>query len=48
LFVHPAIHYPRPEYADDVLASMHRVDKAAEGLAALFGWAHGATRTPTA
>jgi hypothetical protein len=30
LFVHLAIHYPRPEYADDTLASMRRVDKAGQ------------------
>ena len=44
MFVHLAIHYPRPEYVDDVLASMHRVDKAAEGTPASFKWAPGATR----
>jgi heme-degrading monooxygenase HmoA len=36
MFVHLAIHYPRPEYVDDVLASMHRVDKAAEGTPGLI------------
>ncbi|MFY9865885.1 MAG: antibiotic biosynthesis monooxygenase [Trebonia sp.] len=36
MFVHLAIHYPRPEYADDVLASMHCVDEAAEGSRGLI------------
>lgn len=36
MFVHLAIHHPKPEYVDDVLASMHRVDKAAEGAPASF------------
>jgi heme-degrading monooxygenase HmoA len=36
MFVHLAIHYPRPEYVEDVLASMHRVDKAAEGTPGLI------------
>jgi heme-degrading monooxygenase HmoA len=36
MFVHLAIHYPRPEHVDDVLASMHRVDKAAEGTPGLI------------
>jgi heme-degrading monooxygenase HmoA len=36
MFVHLAIHHPKPEYADDVLASMHRVDKAAEGAPGLI------------
>jgi len=36
MFVHLAIHYPRPEYVDDVLASMHRVDKAAAGTVGLI------------
>jgi hypothetical protein len=35
MFVHLAIHYPKPEYAGDLLASMHRVDKAAQGAAGL-------------
>jgi heme-degrading monooxygenase HmoA len=35
MFVHLAIHYPRPEYVDDVLASMHRVNEAAEGTPGL-------------
>ena len=48
MFVHLAIHYPRPEYVDDVLGSMRRVDKAAEGTPASFKWAPGATRTATA
>jgi heme-degrading monooxygenase HmoA len=36
MFVHLAIHYPRPEYVEAVLASMHRVDKAAEGTPGLI------------
>jgi heme-degrading monooxygenase HmoA len=35
MFVHLAIHYPKPEYAADLLASMHRVDKAAQGAPGL-------------
>jgi len=35
MFVHLAIHYPKPEYTEEVLASMHRVDKAAEGAPGL-------------
>jgi heme-degrading monooxygenase HmoA len=35
MFVHLAIHYPKPEYAGDLLASMRRVDKAAQGAAGL-------------
>ena len=36
MFVHLAIHYPRPEYIDDVLASMARVNEAAEGAPGLI------------
>ena len=36
MFVHLAIHYPRPEHVDEVLASMRRVDKAAEGTPGLI------------
>jgi heme-degrading monooxygenase HmoA len=36
MFVHLAIHYPRPGHVDDVLASMHRVDKAVEGTPGLI------------
>lgn len=36
MFVHLAVHYPKPEYADDLLASMQRVDKAAEGAPGLI------------
>ena len=36
MFVHLAIHYPRPEYVEDVLASMRRVDKAAGGTPGLI------------
>jgi len=35
MFVHLAIHHPKPEYTEEVLASMHRVDKAAEGAPGL-------------
>ena len=41
MFVHLAIHHPKPEYVADVLASMHRVDKAAQGapgLIAIGAW----------
>jgi antibiotic biosynthesis monooxygenase len=36
MFIHLAIHHPRPEYTDDVLASMNRVGKAAEGTPGLI------------
>jgi hypothetical protein len=32
MFTHIAIHYPRPEYRDQLIASMKRVAAAAEGL----------------
>ena len=35
MFVRLAIHYPKPEYAANLLASMHRVDKAAQGAPGL-------------
>jgi heme-degrading monooxygenase HmoA len=35
MFVDLAIHYPRPEYVSDVLASMRRVNEAAEGTPGL-------------
>jgi hypothetical protein len=35
MFVHLAVHYPKPEHADDMLASMHRVDRAAQGAPGL-------------
>lgn len=35
MFVHLAVHYPKPEYADDLLASMRRVDNAAQGAPGL-------------
>jgi len=35
MFVHLAIHHPKPEHADDLLASMHRVDAAAQGAPGL-------------
>jgi heme-degrading monooxygenase HmoA len=31
MFVHLAVHYPKPECAADLLASMGRVDEAAQG-----------------
>jgi heme-degrading monooxygenase HmoA len=31
MFVHLAIHHPKPEHIEDLLASMHRVDSAAKG-----------------
>ena len=36
MFVHMAIHYPRPEYVNDVLGSMRRVNEAAEGTPGLI------------
>jgi heme-degrading monooxygenase HmoA len=36
MFIHLAIHHPKPEHADDLLASMHRVDKAAQGAPGLI------------
>lgn len=36
MFIHLAIHHPKPEHADDLLASMHRVDEAAQGAAGLI------------
>jgi hypothetical protein len=36
MFVHLAIHHPKPEHAEDLLASMHRVDKAAQGAPGLI------------
>jgi heme-degrading monooxygenase HmoA len=36
MFVHLAIHHPKPEHADDLLASMHRVDEAAQGAPGLI------------
>jgi heme-degrading monooxygenase HmoA len=36
MFVHLALHYPKPEHADDMLASMHRVDAAAQGAPGLI------------
>jgi hypothetical protein len=35
MFVHLAIHYPKPEHAADLLASMHRADEAARGAPGL-------------
>jgi hypothetical protein len=36
VFLHIAIHNPKPEYVDDVLASMRRVDAAAAGAPGLI------------
>jgi heme-degrading monooxygenase HmoA len=36
MFVHLAVHHPKPEYFDDLLASMHRVDQAAQGAPGLI------------
>jgi len=36
VFVHLAVHRPKPEYAADLLASMHRVDQAAQGSPGLI------------
>ena len=41
MITHLAIHHPKPEYRDDVPASMRRVDAAAagqEGLIRINGW----------
>jgi heme-degrading monooxygenase HmoA len=41
MITHLAIHHPKLEYKDDVLASMRRVDAAAAGSAGLIrinGW----------
>ncbi|MGD0704713.1 MAG: antibiotic biosynthesis monooxygenase [Trebonia sp.] len=36
MFIHLAIHHPKPEHAGDLLASMHRVDEAAQGAPGLI------------
>ena len=36
MFVHLAIHHPKPEYAGELLASMHRVGQAAQGAPGLI------------
>jgi heme-degrading monooxygenase HmoA len=36
MFIHLAIHHPKPEHIDDLLASMHRVDEAAQGAPGLI------------
>jgi heme-degrading monooxygenase HmoA len=44
MFVHLAIHHPKPEYTDEVLASMQRVDAAAHGrpgLVQMGAWRDG-------
>lgn len=41
MITHLAIHHPKPEYKEDVLASMRRVDAAAAGKPGLIrvnGW----------
>ena len=41
MFTHMAIHHPKPEHRDDVLASMNRVNIAAAGrpgLLAMNAW----------
>ena len=35
MFIHLAVHYPKPEHAEDLLASMKRVDAAAAGTPGL-------------
>jgi hypothetical protein len=35
MFVHLAVHYPKPEHAEDLLASMKRLDAAATGTRGL-------------
>lgn len=36
MFIHLAVHHPRPEYAADLLASMGRVDQTAQGSPGLI------------
>ena len=36
MFIHLAIHHPKPEHIDDLLASMNRVDEAAQGAPGLI------------
>jgi heme-degrading monooxygenase HmoA len=36
MFIHLAVHHPKPEYAADLLASMNRVDRAAQGAPGLI------------
>jgi heme-degrading monooxygenase HmoA len=36
MFIHLAIHHPKPEHTDDLLASMRRVDEAAQGAPGLI------------
>jgi heme-degrading monooxygenase HmoA len=36
MFIHLAIHHPRPGHADELLASMHRVEEAAQGAPGLI------------
>lgn len=36
MFVHLAIHHPKPEHAAELLASMRRVDEAAKGAPGLI------------
>ena len=36
MYIHLAVHYPKPEHAADLLASMHRVDDAAQGAPGLI------------
>ena len=36
MFIHLAIHHPKPEHTDDLLASMLRVDQAAQGAPGLI------------
>ena len=36
MFVHLAVHHPKPEHAADLLASMGRVDEAAQGSPGLI------------
>ncbi|WP_155368628.1 antibiotic biosynthesis monooxygenase family protein [Catellatospora vulcania] len=36
MFAHLAVHHPKPEHADDLLAAMHKVDAAAQGAPGLI------------
>jgi heme-degrading monooxygenase HmoA len=35
MFIHLAVHYPKPEHAEDLLASMKRLDAASTGTPGL-------------
>lgn len=46
MFAHMVVHHPKPEHRDDMLASMKRVDAAAQGSPGLIRigpWTDGRT-----